>query len=251
MIVGEGRINEIVKGIKKIQESKQPVKKYFENNFVPFSRSQYYIYCKTLQIYGEEGLYDHREEGNNTNLTQRIKNFIVITVSENRSISSSKLKDKIATIFGMNLSESSINIFRSSESLTRIPDNKPEFQYKKSGGGEILTFLAFYTNIIDIITKTIIQRIEEIRQSELVDKSKAYKADHSELRNYGKFTREYNQQEDVRNNRFKSIDEKIPLKDLSEMNIFQKSNKILSRYNLALLCLPLEKEFWMMLMPFV
>jgi hypothetical protein len=238
-MVGDERTDEIVETIKKIQESRQPVKKYFENNFVPFSRSQYYIYCKTLQKYGEEGLYDHREEGNNTKLTQRIKDFIVITVSENRNISSSKLKDKIATIFGMNLSESSINIFRSSESLTRIPDNKPEFKYKKSGGGEILTFLAFYTNIIDIITKTIIQRIEEIRQSELVDKSKAYKADHSELRNYGKFTREYNQQEDVRNNRFKSIDEKIPLKSLSRMNIFQKSNKILSRYNLALLCLPL------------
>lgn len=238
-MVGDERTDEILETIKKIQESRQPIKKYFENNFVPFSRSQYYIYCKTLRKYGEEGLYDHREAGNNTKLTQQIKDFIVITVSENRSISSSKLKDKIATIFGINLSESSINIFRSSESLTRIPDNKPEFQYNKSGGGEILTFLAFYTNVIDIITKTIIQRIEEIRQSELVDKSKEYKADHSELRNYGKFTREYNQQEDVRKNRFKSIDEKIPLKSLSRMNIFQKSNKILSRYNLALLCLPL------------
>ncbi len=39
-MVGEGRINEIVKAIKKIQESKQPVKKYFENNFVPFSISK-------------------------------------------------------------------------------------------------------------------------------------------------------------------------------------------------------------------
>jgi hypothetical protein len=36
-----------------------------------------------------------------------------------------------------------------------------------------------------------------------------------------------------------TIDEKIPLKNLSKMNIFQKSNKILSRYNLALLCLPM------------
>ncbi len=246
-MVGNDRTDEILETIKKIQESRQPVKQYFENNFVPFSRSQYYIYCKTLQKYGEEGLYDHREDGNNTKLARRIKDFIVTTVKENRSISSSKLKDKIASVFGINLSESSINIFRSSESLTRIPLDKPEYQHKKSGGGEILTFLAFYTKIIGIITKTIIQRMDEIRQSlvlvdkslVLVDKSKGFKPDHSELRNHGKFTREYNQQEDVRNSRFKSIDEKIPLKNLSKMNIFQKSNKILSRYNLALLCLPL------------
>ncbi len=238
-MVGDERTDEILETIKKIQESRQPVKKYFENNFVPFSRSQYYIYCKTLQKYGEEGLYDHREEGNNTKLTQRIKDFVVSIVKENRSISSSKLKDKIASVFGINLSESSINIFRSSESLTRISVNKPEYQRQKSGGGEILTFIAFYTKIIDIITKTIIQRIDEIRHSVLVDNSKIFIPDHSELRNHGKFTREYNQQEDVRNNRFKSIDEKIPLKNLSNMNIFLKSNKILSRYNLALLCLPL------------
>lgn len=238
-MVGDERTDEILETIKKIQESRQPVKKYFETNFVPFSRSQYYIYCKTIQKCGEEGLYDRREEGNNTKLTQRIKDFVVSTVKEDRSILSSKLKEKIASVFGINLSESSINIFRSSESLTRIPLDKPEYQHKKSGGGEILTFLAFYTNIIDIITKTIIQRIDKIRQSELVDKSKAFKLDHSEFRDQGKFTREYNQQEDVRNNRFKSIDEKIPLKNLSKMDIFKKSNKILSRYNLALLCLPL------------
>jgi rubrerythrin len=238
-MVEDERTYGILETIKKIQESRQPVKKYFENNLVPFSRSQYYIYCKTLQKYGEEGLYDHREEGNNTKLTQRIKDFIVSTVKENQSISSSKLKNKIAYVFGINLSESSINIFRSSESLTRIPINKPEFQSQKSGGGEILTFLAYYTNIIDIITKTIIQRLDEINKSIVIKNSNIFKPDHCELRNHGQFTREYNQQEDVRNNRFKSIDEKIPLKDLSEMNIFQKSNKILSRYNLALLCLPL------------
>ncbi len=32
-MAGEDRINEIIKIIRNIQESKQPVKKYFENNF--------------------------------------------------------------------------------------------------------------------------------------------------------------------------------------------------------------------------
>jgi len=233
------RINDILKLIKKIQESKQPIKKYFENNFVSFSRSQYYEYCKILQKYGEDGLRDHREDGNYTKLTPIIKGYIRATVKENKSISTSQLKSRILDAFGVSLSEDTIHIFRVSESLTRIPINKPEYQHQKSGGGEILTLLAFYTGIIEIITTTIIQRMDEIHKSIVINNSEIFKPDHSDLRNHGKFTREYNQQEDVRNNRFKSIDEKIPLKNLSKMNIFIKSNKILSRYNLALLCLPL------------
>ncbi len=107
-MAGEDRINEIIKIIRNIQESKQPVKKYFENNFVPFSRSQYYAYCRTLQKYGEEGLRDHREDGNYTKLTQRIKDYIVVTVKENRSISSSQLKNKILHIFGVSVSVDSL-----------------------------------------------------------------------------------------------------------------------------------------------
>jgi hypothetical protein len=75
------------------------------------------------------------------------------------------LKIKILDIFGIRLSEDTINIFRSSESLTRIQINKPDYQHQKSGGGEILTFLAFYTNIIDIITKTISRKMSGITVS--------------------------------------------------------------------------------------
>lgn len=238
-MIRDDRINEIITTIKKIQESKLPVKKYFEINFVPFSLSRYYKYCKAMQKYGTEGLRDHREDATQTKMTLTIQNYILSTLKENRSISSPKLKIKILEIFGISLSEDTINVFRASKSLTRIPIKKPEYESQKSGGGEILTFLAFYTGIIEIITKTIIQRRDEILQTESIDRAKTFKLDHPESRNHGKFTREYNQQEDVRNNRFKSIDQKIPLKTLSSMNIFLKSNKIISRYNLALLCLPL------------
>ncbi len=238
-MTGYDRINDILKTIKNIQESRQPIKKYFENNFVSFSQSQYYKYCKILKKYGEEGLRDHREDGNYTKLTPIIKGYIRAAVKEDQSLTSSQLKIKILDAFGVSLSENTIHIFRVSESLTRILINKQEYLHKKSGGGEILTFLAFYTGIIKIITKTIIHWIDEIRQTESIDQIKTFKPDHSELRNHGKFTREYNQQEDVRNNRFKSIDEKIPQKNLSSMNIFLKSDKTISRYNLALLCLPL------------
>ena len=53
------------------------------------------------------------------------------------------------------------------------------------------------------------------------NKIKQMKNDHSDLRFHGKFTKDYNQQQDVRENRFKSIDEKIQEKNFSSMDIFE------------------------------
>jgi len=189
-MIQDDRINEIITTINKIQESKLPVKKYFETNLVPFSISRYYKYCKIILKNGPEGLRDHREDANQTKLTQTIQNYIISAVKEKRSISSPRLKNKILDIFGISLSEDTINIFRASESLTRIPIKTPKYESQKSGGGEILTFLAFYTGIIEIITKTIIQRRDEILQTESIDQAKTFKLDHPESRNHGKFTRQ-------------------------------------------------------------
>jgi len=235
----EDRIIDILETIKKIQESKQPIKKYFETNFVIFSRAQYYNYCRILKKYGEEGLIDHRKDGNNTKLTLRIKDYISSTVNENRSIASSQLKNKILDQFDVNISEESLNNFRSSVSLTRIPVSKETTQYQKSGGGEILTSVAFDSHIIDIFTNTILDRMNEIRDSPIFEQNRTNKENHLDLRFHGKFTKDYNQQQDVRKNRFRSIDEKIQEKNFSSMDLFSRSKESISQYNLALLCLPL------------
>jgi hypothetical protein len=233
------RINEILITIQKIKDSKEPVRRYFRNNYVPFSQAQYYNYCKILQKYGEEGLVDKRIDGNRTKLTERIKDYIIYTVSENRSMASSQLQKNILSQFDVNISESSLNTFRASESLTRIPETKETTQYQKSGGCEILTSLAFSTKIIDIFTNTILERMNEVRQSQLFEQNRTNEEDHPDLRFHGKFTKDYNREKDVRENRFKSIDEKIQNKNFSAMDIFGKSEESISRYNLALLCLPL------------
>jgi hypothetical protein len=119
-MTGYDRINDILKTIKNVQESRQPIKKYFENNFVSFSQSQYYKYCKILKKYGEDGLRDHRQDGNYTKLTPIIKGYIRAAVKEDRSLTSSQLKIKILDAFGVGLSEDTIHIFRVSESLTGI-----------------------------------------------------------------------------------------------------------------------------------
>lgn len=236
----EERICEILNAIQNIKDSKLAITKYFEQNSVPFSREQYYRYCRTLQKSGEDGLHDKRKYGNYTKLTERIKDYIVSTVKENQSISSPQLQSKILNQFDVKISESSLNTFRASVSLTRITTPKEEkYKHQKSGGSEILTCLAFITGIIEIYTRTILERVNEIRQSPLFEQNKNIGEDYPDIRSYGKFTNEYNQLKSVRENRFKSIDEKIQWKNFSTMNIFNMSEKTISRYTLALLCLPL------------
>jgi hypothetical protein len=236
----EERIYEILSTIRKIEESKQPVIVYFNQNSVPFSRAQYYRYRRILQKYGEEGLRDERKDGNYTKLTERIKDYVIAIVKENRSISSSQLQSKILNQFDVQISLSGLNNFRASASLTRLPAHKEEkYKRQKSGGGEILTSLSFFTHIVELYTKTITEQVNAVRQSPLFEQNKDIEKDNPDIRLHGKFTRGYNQLEFVRENRFKSIDDKIKDKDFSAMNIFEMSEKTISRYNLALLCLPL------------
>ncbi len=240
--MGEERIQEILNTIQKIKDSKKSVTSYFKTSNVPFSKAQYYNYLKCVKKYGEECLKDGRKDGNNRKLTQSIKDYINICIKEEPSILASQLRMNIQKQFDTDISKSSINDFRKSKGLPRQPLKKKEYKFKSSGGGEILTSLAFFSGIIDVFTKTIVARVNEVRESPSFNRSLTMKKDHQTFRVQGKFTKEYNQLKSVRENRFKSIDEKILKKNYSSMNIFYMSEKIISRYNLALLCLPLVTE---------
>jgi hypothetical protein len=165
---------------------------------------------------------------------------LALIVKENRSISSSQLQSKILNQFDVQISLSSLNNFRASASLTSLTTPKEEkFKRQKSGGGEIITSLSLFTHIIELYTRTITEQMNAIRQSPLFEQNKDIEKDNPDIRLHGKITREYNQLESVREKRFKSIDDKIKDKNFSTMNIFEMSEKTISRYNLALLCLPL------------
>jgi transposase len=215
------------------------VNSYFRTSTAPFSKAQYYNYLKCLKEYGENGLSDKREKGHNRKLTESIKDYITTCVEEQPSISASEIGMKIQKRFDANISRSGINDFRKSRGLVRQPPSKNEYESQRSGGGEILTGLAFFSGIIESITRIVVERINEVRKTSSYAGSQSMKKDHPSLRMQGKFTKEYNRLESVRKNRFKSIDEKIPKKNYSSMSVFRMSEKTISRYNLALLCLPL------------
>lgn len=226
--------------INKIKKSTLSVREYFKTNTVPFSEAQFYNYCNILKKYGEEGMYDKRQDGNSTKLIQPIKDYIKFTVKEDKSISSSQVAEKIQKEFKTKISRQSINNYRKSVGLIReSPSKENQYQRQESGGGEIITSLALYTNLIDVFTQTIQKCVNEVKQLASFEEAKGFKKDYPEYRCKGKFTLHYNKLKSVRENRFKSIDEKIPKKNLSSMKVFQMSERTMSRYNLALLCLPL------------
>jgi hypothetical protein len=140
----------------------------------------------------------------------------------------------------MNISKSSVNNFRTTHGLFRAkPETSQDGAPHRSGGGEILTGLALSSGIIDVFTRTIVERVEEIRQSETFLKNEQRHHEPPNVREHGKFTPAYNQLQAVRANRFRSIDEKIPTKNYAAMKLLRLSKKVIARYNLALLCLPL------------
>lgn len=154
------------------------------------------------------------------------------------------MQNAIEKQFGATISKATLNNLRISEGIPRekprAMTKKTECIHQRSGGGEILTSLALSSGIIDVLTRTIVNRLDEVRKSPLFRPKNGTGKDHPRYRVQGRFTKKYNQlKKSVRENRFKSIEYKIPKKNFSTMDIFRRTDKTISRYNMALLCLPL------------
>ncbi len=235
----EDRIQKMLHVMHSIKASNLSVNKYFKVHDVPFSRIQYYTYCKLLKEYGENGLRDRREDGNPTKLTPRIQDCIRCMVRHEPSISTQELQRIIHEEFDTELSKSSVNNFRKHEGfLASRSVTRSTVLAQSSGGGELLTGLAFSSGILDVLTTTIMERVQEIRQTDAFFKNQQRDKEPAHVREHGKFTPAYNQLKSVRESRFRSIDEKIPGKNYAAMKVFGMSAKTMSRYNLALFCLP-------------
>ena len=207
---------------------------------MPFSRVQHYTYRKVLKECGEAGLRDKRKDGNYRKVTQAMRDYLRTRMQEEPSISERELREAIEKRFRTTISKATLNNLRRSEGMQRekLPAKREPIR-RRSGGGEILMSLVFYSGILDILTKTIMSRVDEVRESPSFRPKKGTGKDHPRSREQGRFTKEYNQLKSVRESRFKSIEQKIPKKNFSTMDVFRRSEKTIARYNLALLCLPL------------
>lgn len=81
--------------------------------------------------------------------------------------------------------------------------------------------------------------MQKKRESAAFKESVLIQKDHPDLRSKGRFTSEYNNLSQVRESRFKPLEEKIGDKRFVSMGIFNLSRESIMRYTLALFSLPL------------
>lgn len=81
--------------------------------------------------------------------------------------------------------------------------------------------------------------MQKEKESETFKESVLIQKDHPDLRSKGKFTSEYNNLSQVRESRFKPLEEKIGDKRFASMGIFSLSRESIMRYALAIFSLPL------------
>ena len=235
----EIRVSKILQVLKDVEESFLSVNQYFKEKDVPFGRAQYYLYKNILEKRGAEGLYDQRSKGNNLKFTDEMKGFVKGLLEYNWSMTSAEVQNAIENKFEIVISNTAINDFRRENGLSWI---RPESGYTpsyESGASEISIALALDTGLIDVITDSICLCVQKKRGSVIFKESARLEKDHPDLRSLGRFTSEYNRSPQVRESRFRPLEEKIGDKRFTAMRIFSLSRESIMRYVLALFSLPL------------
>lgn len=231
----ESRVSTILKVMKNVKESHLSVNQYFKEKDLPFGQAQYYLYRKSIEKFGIEGLYDQRSKGNNLKFSDEMKSFVKGLLKHNQSLTSTEVQNAIKNEFKTTISNTVINDFRREHDLIW----SEYASVKESGASEMIITLALKSGLIDAITDSICLCAQKKKESDAFRESKFIQKDHQDLRSKGRFTSEYNSQSQVRESRFKPLEEKIENKRFASMNIFSLSRKSIMRYVLALFSLPI------------
>jgi hypothetical protein len=237
--------NLILEWVKRISQSKFSIANFFTDYDVPFSKAQYFIYKKQLEIAGPAGLTDGRERGGNRKLSPGVEGFLLGCVKSNSDITLEWLQKSLQDNFNCSVSLSSISraIKRISKEQVHLPIGRRKSILKKEvvinplGGFEIIVALAFYLGWPQRVAELISSEINELKNSDEF-KSNVEQTDRTGRDKSGKFTKDYNQREDVRANRFASISEKRKIKNWQSLDIVRDSCDVLIRKSLAILALP-------------
>ncbi len=229
----DDRVAAIVQTIHDVEQSPLSVNQYFKTHATPFGRAQYYLYKKTLEERGTQGLYDQRRQGNHTKVTQEVKSFMTGLLESHRSMPSSQVQRVLLNEYGIVLSTRRIKTFRQEHGLRGL-----ENSFQESGGAEVVIALALATGFIETITDAIYQHVQQQGASKRFRTSLSMPKDHPDLRSSGQFTADYNKVPAVSGTRFQSLDDKCHKKRWASMRIFFRSRASLKRYSLALFALP-------------
>jgi len=235
------RPEQILKIIEDIEQSSLSVNQYFKEKEAPFGYRQYYNYKKIIKEQGIEGLNDRRIKGNHQKITEEIKNYILGLVDNKRDVTSIEIGDKIKNRYAVDISIAAINEFRRQNNARRISIKK-DVELQESGASEVVVALAIQSGLISTFSEFIYDRVQKKRGTKEFKDSISKSKDHIKERSKGKFTSRYNKLRQVKEDRFKSIEDKVGMKKLDSMDVFKLSKERIKRYSIALLSLPIVTE---------
>jgi len=244
--VDNAKTKKILEWMGRADQSELSVSDFFKNNKVPFSKAQYFIYKKRLAKEGVEGLRDRRKLGGHRKLSLEAEGFILGCVQSNPNVKLQWLQKGVRKNFRHKISVSSISraIKRISKNKIFLPKGrpgskaKPEAVIEAIGGFEIIIAIAFHLGWPERVAKLVSDEINELRNSERFGINDERK-DMEGRKASGKFSRAYNQREDVRSTRFASISEKREMKNWQSMDIVRDKPEVLLRKSLSVLSLPI------------
>jgi hypothetical protein len=157
-----------------------------------------------------------------------------------RHLSSGDLQDELQNQWGIKLSSTRIDQLRREFNLTRnIRSRITTEEMAQLAGIEIFSAIAHYIGIMDHWSRTIQQRLQQVKQT-IENNRGSGSGEHINARHRnGTFSSGYNQLPHVRQMKFASIIDKVKEKDFSRLSLYKRTSNNLSQKNLALLLLPL------------
>jgi len=225
--------------VEKICSSGLSIDEYFRRHRVPFSRPQYFRYKARLAAQGITGLMDERSQGNCRKLTREADAFLQGAHESNPQRSAYELGQSLKSRLGIEVDRTTVSRFfrRRGEPIVWPRPQEPERVTISGGGFEILAALALHLGWVQHTAEVIGRAVVDFRRTRMYSQERVSKD--RKGRRAGRFTAAYNQREDVREQRFASVEEKREGKNYSRMALFQTSSFITERKCLGILAFPL------------
>ena len=234
-------VKSILTWLKRIQRSKLSAPKYFTEYDVPFSLAQYYRYQRDFQEFGADGLSDSRGLGNNRRLHSEAEEFVAGYMLARPETTQAELKRVIEERFRIGISVSGVSRCLERLDLRRKRETRrsaaPVECSAPYAGFELIVALAWHVNWPQRTAEIIRSALKQAYKSEQFAPSDQA-LDITGRNRRGQFTARYNRRQDVRGERFASVEKKRHLKSLERMDLGKITDETLTRKCMAILMLP-------------
>lgn len=225
--------------LQKIADSPLSLREYFQTRSVPFSLAQYSRYKARYSKEGVSGLRDRRGEGHRRKITKEAKSLLLEVHRANPGMSLRELGEALKRGTGIEVAPSTLSEFlaREGERPQWPRPREAKKIFTPCGGLEIIAAVSLHLGWVKHTAEVILQERKRFRKTTGYRNQRSLR-DRKGRNALGQFTRSYNLREDIRQNRFASVEDKRKNKNYSHMSLFGVRESILIRKCMGILSLP-------------